>query len=188
MYSRPSTEVNLAPCALRKKIGVPPTPLNARTGLCTPPGDTRSARSKYLRERSSLSSSAGWGNIFNALERTIRFHLPIPSCLAYFAPYVMTNCAPARLNTCHVSSNASDLNARTGLCTPPGDTRSARSKYLRERSSLSSSAGWGNIFNALERTIRFHLPIPSCLAYFAPYVMTNCAPARLNTCHVSSNA
>src|SRR5438552_9462403 len=57
MYSRPSTEVIVAPCALRKKTGVPPTLLNARTGLCTPPGVMRSARSKYSRERSCESKA-----------------------------------------------------------------------------------------------------------------------------------
>src|SRR5450631_4369874 len=57
MYSRPSTEVIVAPCALRKKTGVPPTLLNARTGLCTPPGVTRRARSKYSRERSCESKA-----------------------------------------------------------------------------------------------------------------------------------
>src|SRR6267378_1252974 len=61
MYSRPSTDVIVPPCALRKKIGVPPTPLKARTGLCTPPGDTRRARSKYSRERSSVATVAGLG-------------------------------------------------------------------------------------------------------------------------------
>src|SRR5712692_3810100 len=58
MYSRPSTDVIVAPCALRKKTGVPPTPLNARTGLCTPPGEIRTARSKYSRERSSGTIAA----------------------------------------------------------------------------------------------------------------------------------
>src|SRR5712692_1192723 len=57
MYSRPSTDVIVAPCALRKKIGVPPTPLNARTGLCTPPGVTTRERSKYSRERSCESNA-----------------------------------------------------------------------------------------------------------------------------------
>src|SRR5436190_18619743 len=47
MYSRPSTEVSVAPCARRKKTGVPPTPLKARTGLWTPPGVIRRARLKY---------------------------------------------------------------------------------------------------------------------------------------------
>src|SRR2546425_2982627 len=81
MYSRPSTEVNLAPCPLRKEIGVPPTPLNARTGLCTPPGQTRSARSKYLGDRSSVSIAACWGNIFRHLKRRRRFALPAHSIL-----------------------------------------------------------------------------------------------------------
>src|SRR5437879_4602167 len=57
MYSRPSTEVIVAPCALRKKTGVPPTLLNARTGLCTPPGVMRWARSKYSRESSCESKA-----------------------------------------------------------------------------------------------------------------------------------
>src|SRR6266581_4761466 len=57
MYSRPSTEVIVAPCALRKKTGAPPTLLNARTGLCTPPGVMRWARSKYSRDRSCESKA-----------------------------------------------------------------------------------------------------------------------------------
>src|SRR6266566_8512064 len=57
MYSRPSTEVIVAPCALRKKTGVPPTLLNARTGLCTPPGVMRWARSKYSQDRSCESKA-----------------------------------------------------------------------------------------------------------------------------------
>src|SRR6266571_4826173 len=73
MYSRPSTEVIVAPCALRKKTGVPPTPLNARTGLCTPPGVMRVARSKYFRERSSVVDVACLGIIalreFNRRDR-----------------------------------------------------------------------------------------------------------------------
>src|SRR5437016_4660527 len=47
----------MAPCALRKKIGAPPTLLNARTGLCTPPGATRSARLKYSRELSCFAGA-----------------------------------------------------------------------------------------------------------------------------------
>src|SRR2546425_8607647 len=73
MYSRPSTEVIVAPCAPRKKSGVPPTPLNARTGLCTPPGVTRVARSKYSRERLSVVNVACLGVIalreFNRRDR-----------------------------------------------------------------------------------------------------------------------
>src|SRR6267378_3791669 len=63
MYSRPSTEVSIALCALRKKIGWPSTPLNARTGLCTPPGVMRTARSKYSRERASIVDVASLGVI-----------------------------------------------------------------------------------------------------------------------------
>jgi hypothetical protein len=46
----------MAPSALRKNTGVPPTLLKARTGLCTPPGETCCARSKYCWERSIFAS------------------------------------------------------------------------------------------------------------------------------------
>ena len=36
------------------KSGVPPTPLNARTGLSTPPGSSRDASAKNLDERAYL--------------------------------------------------------------------------------------------------------------------------------------
>jgi hypothetical protein len=38
MYDRPSTSVMRDPDAERMNSGVPPTALNARTGLFTPPG------------------------------------------------------------------------------------------------------------------------------------------------------
>ena len=45
MYSRPSTSISRAPVPFAKNTGVPPTLLKARTGLWTPPGVTRRARS-----------------------------------------------------------------------------------------------------------------------------------------------
>src|ERR687889_606198 len=44
MYVRPSTSVIVAPDACEMKRGVPPTPLNARTGEFTPPGINSDAR------------------------------------------------------------------------------------------------------------------------------------------------
>src|SRR5215510_2240395 len=107
MYSRPSTEVSVPPCALRKNTGVPPTPLNARTGLCTPPGDTRAARSKSSRwsapaERSDdcaldvlvllkfLQAMAIQSGVDVSLCHRTPNYPPIPSPFAYRAPYVIT--------------------------------------------------------------------------------------------------
>src|SRR5512137_833909 len=41
MYRLPSTSTSQAPLPSEKKIGVPPTARNARTGEFTPPGMTR---------------------------------------------------------------------------------------------------------------------------------------------------
>src|SRR5262245_52706251 len=46
MCSWPSTSRIIAPAPPVMKRGVPPTPLKARTGECTPPGDTRFERVK----------------------------------------------------------------------------------------------------------------------------------------------
>ncbi len=51
MYSRPSTSRSNAPEPELMKRGVPPTPLKARTGECTPPGATRLARANNCPER-----------------------------------------------------------------------------------------------------------------------------------------
>src|SRR5262245_46295435 len=105
MYSRPSTDTIVPPWALRKKTGVPPTPLNARTGLCTPPGDTRAARSKsslwsappersgdgaldvvvLLKPLQAMANQSG-------VDASLCHRTPnqIPKLFAYRAPYVIT--------------------------------------------------------------------------------------------------
>src|SRR5260370_17671391 len=50
MYRRPSAPKRYAHSARETKTGVPPTARKARTGLLTPPGMTRHARSKSERE------------------------------------------------------------------------------------------------------------------------------------------
>src|SRR5262245_33975326 len=59
MSSRPSAVQTRAPCPLAMKTGWPPTALNARTGELTPPGITRSARSKSLRD-GSIGTASGY--------------------------------------------------------------------------------------------------------------------------------
>src|SRR5215831_18552067 len=51
MYLLPSTSTIVAPDAFLMKSGDPPTDLNARTGLSTPPGSSCCAREKSLSDR-----------------------------------------------------------------------------------------------------------------------------------------
>src|SRR2546425_5105636 len=59
-YERPSTSQMRAPSPRATKNGSPPTPLNARTGLFTPPGMSRIAASNKRSEEhtSELQSLA----------------------------------------------------------------------------------------------------------------------------------
>src|SRR5215813_6617749 len=51
MYFLPSTSTSVAPEARAMKRGEPPTDLNARTGLSTPPGSNCCAREKSFCDR-----------------------------------------------------------------------------------------------------------------------------------------
>src|SRR4051794_40703279 len=51
MYLLPSTSTSVAPEPRLMKIGDPPTDLNARTGLSTPPGRSCCARAKRRCDR-----------------------------------------------------------------------------------------------------------------------------------------
>src|SRR4051812_8498688 len=51
MYLLPSTSTSVAPDARAMKSGDPPTDLNARTGLSTPPGSRYCARAKSRCDR-----------------------------------------------------------------------------------------------------------------------------------------
>src|SRR5689334_24945752 len=51
MYSFPSTSTSVEPDALAIKRGEPPTDLNARTGLSTPPGNSCCARENRRSDR-----------------------------------------------------------------------------------------------------------------------------------------
>src|SRR5215472_17186602 len=51
MYLLPSTSTSVAPDARAMKSGEPPTDLNARTGLSTPPGSSCCAREKSFCDR-----------------------------------------------------------------------------------------------------------------------------------------
>src|SRR5260221_11170819 len=53
MYSLPSAPTRRAPKARCTNTGCPPTARNARTGLFTPPGISRSARSSSVLETES---------------------------------------------------------------------------------------------------------------------------------------
>src|SRR2546426_8366555 len=58
MYLLPSTSTSVAPVARAMKIGDPPTDLNARTGLSTPPGRSCVARAKSFFDLSVCIAEA----------------------------------------------------------------------------------------------------------------------------------
>jgi hypothetical protein len=67
MYLRPSASWMWAPRPFSTKIGVPPTDLNARTGLFTPPGRMRVAAAKSFSERGYRDFVRAMGGMYHGV-------------------------------------------------------------------------------------------------------------------------
>src|SRR6476469_8474065 len=62
MYSLPSASQIRAPSPLAATIGVPPTPLNARTGELTPPGNNSTDRRMISADLSPIAANRNRGH------------------------------------------------------------------------------------------------------------------------------